>query len=203
MNDVHAYDNQDRVIFARRFALWMSLGAILMMFAGFTSAYIVKKADATSWTIFSIPKVFYLSTLLIISSSITLWIGQRAFNKAKIERYRLMVGITFVLGVAFLICQVLGWFDLLNDQIFMTQQISGAFFYVISGAHALHVMGGVVILLISLLSISRKIKDPLYDLTMKVSPMRKMRVEMVATYWHFVDFLWIYLFLFLLYNHSY
>lgn len=198
-----AFDTRktDKVIFARRFALWMSLGTILMMFAGFTSAYIVKKADTASWTVFQIPSIFYVSTALIILSSVTLWLAHRSFKRGDLVQYRNLLTATLALGIGFVICQYLGWKDLVGQGIIMTEEISGAFFYVLSGVHLAHVAGGIIVLLVSLVAVVKKLKDPVYELTQEVSPMRKMRVEMVATYWHFVDFLWIYLFLFLLYNH--
>lgn len=197
---LHTSEPEKR-LFAKRFALWISLGTILMMFAGFTSAYIVKKADASSWTNFQIPSIFYVSTILIVMSSITLWLAHRNFNRNKLARYQQLLFATFLLGIGFVVCQFLGWQKLVDRGIIMTEEISGAFFYVISGVHAAHVIGGVLVLLISFIGVVRNRRNPVYDITQQVSPKRKMRVELVATYWHFVDFLWIYLFLFLLYNH--
>jgi cytochrome c oxidase subunit III len=174
---------------------------MMMMFAGFTSAYIVKKADSSDWVNFPLPNVFYLSTLLIVLSSITLHIGIRYFKKQDLKGYRRFLGLTLLLGILFIVFQIVGWVQLKHEGIEMAEVISGAFFYVISGTHALHVLGGILILLISLVGISKKIKDPVYDVTMQISPQRLFKVSLVATYWHFVDGLWIYLFFFLLYNH--
>lgn len=193
---------ENQVFFAKRFALWLGIASMTMMFAGFTSAYIVKKADTSDWANFPIPSIFFISTVLILLSSLTMHLSRRSFNKDDVIGYRKYLLLTLILGTGFLVSQIIGWRQLVDEGILLQTQVSGAFFYVISGTHALHVLGGIVILLISLFRINRKIKDPVYDLTMAVSPIRKFRVDLVNTYWHFVDVLWIYLFLFLLYNHS-
>ena len=191
---------ESKEFFAKRFGLWLSIGAMIMMFAGFTSAFIVKKGDAANWTTFTFPVHFYISTLLILMSSATMHFAYRAFKNNRLLDYKKLLLTTLVLGTGFIITQVLGWSRLVADGIILTEEVSGAFFYVISGTHAVHVLGGLVILMISFFGIRAKLKNPVYDLTMDVSPKRKFRVELVATYWHFVDALWIYLFLFLLYN---
>lgn len=192
--------HEEKQLFARKFALWIALGAILMMFAGLTSAYIVKKADSTVWTNFSIPDIFYISTLVIILSSATMLGAQRAFRKGFVIKYRNLLLFTFGLGSLFLVLQIDGWMQLKAQGIDMIEEISGAFFYVISGAHAVHILGGLVMLLIMILKISRSIKKEKIDTYL--TPARKLNVTLMATYWHFIGFLWIYIFLFLIYNHN-
>lgn len=191
----------DKKYFAQRFGLWVAIVSITMMFAAFTSAYIVKRADTMAWTPFSMPKMFYLSTALILVSSFFMWRATRAFKHNELRTYRRSLALTLLFGTAFVISQVLGWLELVNNDLFLNKQVSVAFFYIISGAHAAHVAGGLVIILISWWMVSRKMRDPVYTLTMEVSPERKFKVDLVATYWHFVDLLWIYLFIFLLVNH--
>jgi len=191
----------DRKFFAQRFGLWVAIVSITMMFAGFTSAYIVKRADSINWTQFSMPGMFFISTVLILASSYCMWRATRSFKHDNLRAYRNNLLLTLVLGVGFVIAQVLGWFQLVNNELFLDRHVSAAFFYVISGTHAAHVAGGIVILAISHWSVSRKMHNPVYTLTMELSPARKFKVELVATYWHFVDLLWIYLFVFLLVNH--
>lgn len=196
----HPYETQS--FQAKRFLLWLAIGSMVMMFAGFTSAYIVKKADAGSWTQFQLPVQFYISTAIILISSVFMFRAGRAFKQGLLKKYKTYLLVTLLFGIGFLIAQVAGWVSLVGQGIVMKEEVSGAFLYVISGAHAIHVLGGVIILLVSYLKVSRKLRNPLYDLTLEISPDRKFRVELSAIYWHFVDILWIYLFLFLLYNHS-
>ena len=193
---------ENKLFFAKRFGLYLGIASMMMMFAGFTSAYIVKKADAATWTTFALPIHFYLSTAMIMLSSVTMHFAYRAFKNNHLKNYKRLLFATTVLGTGFIIAQITGWLRLNYEGIIMQEEISGAFLYVISGMHALHVLVGLLILVISYWSISRKLRNPIYDLTMDVSPKRKFRVELVATYWHFVDALWLYLFIFLLYNQS-
>ncbi len=191
---------EEKQLFARKFALWIALGAILMMFAGLTSAYIVKKADSGSWTNFEIPKIFYLSTLVIILSSVTMLMAQRAFKRSQFVRYRNYLVATLILGVSFLFLQVTGWMELKAQGIDMIEEISGAFFYVISGTHAAHILGGLIILIVMIAHIQQRLSKK--DASDYFTPARKLNVTLMVTYWHFIGFLWIYIFLFLLYNHT-
>lgn len=190
-----------RKYYAQRFGLWVAIASIVLMFAGFTSAYIVKRADSVNWTHFSIPTVFIISTVLILVSSYFMWRATRSYKQERLKVYRQNLMLTLVFGIGFVVSQVIGWLELANDELFINTHVSAAFFYVISGAHAAHVLGGIVILLVSYWSVSRKMRNPVYGLTLELSPGRKLKVDLVATYWHFVDLLWIYLFIFLLVNH--
>ena len=109
-----------------------------------------------------------------------------AFKKYNQNAYRIWLFITFILGSTFLIGQYMGWQQLDRGGIHLNGNPSGSFVYVISGAHAAHILGGVIILFISLLR----------ALFMRFNPNRLVNVQIMATYWHFVDVLWIYLFIF-------
>lgn len=189
-------------IYAQRFALWLAIASMVMMFAGLTSAYIVKKADAENWITFALPTVFLASTVVIVLSSVTMHLAMISFKRNKLHQYRLLMGITLLLGLAFIGLQYAGWRDLVGQGFYLAREVSSDFFYVISGAHAAHVLGGCAILLASYLGIHRKLKTLNKSITDPVSEARKFRVELVATYWHFVDVLWIYLYVFLVYNNA-
>ena len=178
-NKIHPY----------KMLLWVGLGSIVMMFAGLTSAYIVKKSQA-NWLEFELPKLFYISTLVILISSFTI---QKAVKKAKageLAQYRGFLSVTAILGLAFVILQVRGFQALEASNVALTgarSNSAGSFLLVITGLHLLHLVGGVIALVvISLRSASAK-----------SSSNQVLPVELVATYWHFVDILWIYLFVFL------
>ncbi len=171
-----------------KFALWISLASILMMFAAFTSAYVVRKA-AGNWLDYEIPGVFYLSTIVIILSSITLHGAYLNFNKQKETLYKSLLGATFVLGLLFIILQYQGWMTLFGLGIELSGNPSGSFFYVISGVHAAHVLGGLAVLFVALIHA--------FGLPFVPSLRRKLRLELSLHYWHFVDLLWIYLLIFL------
>jgi cytochrome c oxidase subunit 3 len=169
--------------------LWVGLGSIVMMFAGLTSAYIVKKSQA-NWLEFELPKLFYISTLVILISSFTIQMAVKKAKAGEWAQYRGFLSVTAILGLAFVILQVRGFQALEASNVALTgtrSNSAGSFLLVITGLHLLHLVGGVIALVvISLRSASAK-----------SSSNQVLPVELAATYWHFVDLLWIYLFVFL------
>jgi len=170
-----------------KFTLWIAIGSITMMFAGFTSAYIVKSNQA-GWQPVQMPKIFFLSTVLIIASSITVYLAQKAMGNREAAKYRTLLTATAVLGLAFVVTQFIGFSELWAQKITLRESIAGSFFYIIAGVHGLHVVGGIVALFVLLLR-TYSSKKKFYS----TAP-----VETAALYWHFVDLLWIYLFVFFL-----
>ena len=175
-------------IHPKKFALWVACASILMMFAAFTSAYIVRQA-AGNWLEFRLPDLFYFNTVVILLSSILLHGSFKAFRKGNARRYRALMAGAFLCGTAFLALQYQAWLSLEEIGVGLTTNPSGSFVYVISGVHAAHVLGGLGALLVAMLHA--------FLLPYKVTPARKLRFEMTTIYWHFVDFLWIYLLLFM------
>jgi len=170
-----------------KFVLWVAMGSLIMMFAGLTSAFIVK-SNQVGWKSVTLPSVFWLSTLAIVLSSGSVQLALRCFREREMARYRVWMGITLVLGVVFIGLQWSGFMDLWAQEITFRGSGAGQFLYVIFGLHALHVVGGVVALSVLLAkAFFGRIK--IYS---------SVPVEIAATYWHFVDLLWIYLLLFFL-----
>lgn len=176
-------------IHPKKFALWVACGGIIMMFVSLTSAYMVRKAGG-NWLEFPMPKIFIGSTVVIIISSITLHLSYLAFKHGNAAQYKGFLLTTFVLGIAFLILQYQGWVALSSIGIELNTNPSGSFVYAISGIHAAHILGGITALIIALLNA--------FSLKYQVTPARKLRFELTLTYWHFVDILWVYLFIFFL-----
>lgn len=170
-----------------KFTLWVAMGSLIMMFAGLTSAFIVK-SNQVGWKSVTLPSVFWLSTVAIVLSSGTVYLALRGFKEREMARYRLWMGVTLVLGILFVALQWNGFMVLWAQQITFRGSGAGQFLYVIFGLHALHVIGGVVVLSVLLAkAFFGRIK--IYS---------SIPVEIAATYWHFVDLLWIYLLLFFL-----
>jgi len=170
-----------------KFTLWVGIGSILMMFAGLTSAYIVKRNQA-NWTSFELPVMFWVSTAAIVLSSVTLYLASKAFKERAMSRYRMLMVATLGLGVLFIILQVAGFKQLWNEGITLQSNVAYSFLYVIVGIHAAHVIGGIITLIVmSLKAFSKKTRS--YS---------AVPVDLISTYWHFVDALWIYLLIFLL-----
>ena len=174
-------------IHPHKFTLWVAIGSIVMMFAGLTSAYIVKR-DQPNWVGFEMPRIFWYSTAIILVSSATIHFALRNFKEREMRRYRTLMLITMLLGLAFVGCQLLGFGKLWSKGVDFRGSGAGQFLYVIAGLHAVHVLGGIVVLVIQWIKSQRK----------KVRSYASTPVEVAATYWHFVDLLWVYLFVFFL-----
>lgn len=175
-------------IHPHKFTLWVAMGSIVMMFAALTSAYIVKK-NQSSWLEFDLPQIFWYSTAVILISSVTMHLSAKAFKAREMGRYRTLITLTAALGVLFITLQWLGFQSLEARNIALTgpkSNSAASFLFVITGLHMLHVLGGVIALLVIFIRA--------YSVKLKNYSSRP--IELVATYWHFVDVLWIYLFIF-------
>lgn len=173
----------------KKFAMWLFLGSVMMLFAAFTSAYIVRQAEG-NWLYFELPQLFYTTTVVILLSSVTMQWAYFAAKKDNLETAKTMIALTTVLGFGFLVGQLLGWKELVSNSIYFVGNPSGSFIYVITGLHGLHVVSAIVYLVIILVSVFR----------LKIHSRNLAPIEMCATYWHFLGGLWLYLFVFLLLN---
>jgi cytochrome c oxidase subunit 3 len=180
---------QNTKIHPYKMLLWVGLGSIVMMFAGLTSAYIVKKSQA-NWLEFDLPNLFWFSTLVILVSSFTIQMAVKKAKAGEMAQYRGFLSVTAILGLTFIILQIRGFQALELNNVALTgarSNSAGSFLLVIAGLHLLHLVGGVIAIAV----ISLK------ALAAKSSTNQVLSVELVASYWHFVDILWIYLFVFL------
>ncbi|HEX4957054.1 MAG TPA: cytochrome c oxidase subunit 3 [Lacibacter sp.] len=187
MEKVMSERTTNKKMHPHKFTLWVAIGSITMMFAGFTSAYIVKSNQA-GWQPVQMPKIFFLSTLLILLSSGTIYLAYRALKNRETGKYKNLVSLTALLGLGFVITQFIGFNELWQQNITFKESVAGAFFYIITGVHALHVVGGVIALLVIFVR-AFSTQTKYYSTT---------PVEIAGIYWHFVDILWIYLFMFFL-----
>jgi cytochrome c oxidase subunit III len=174
-------------IHQHKFALWVAIGSIIMMFAAFTSAYIIRRS-AGNWLEFRLPDVFFYNTAVILLSSITLHSSYTAFKKGKEGLYKGLLVLTFFLGLLFVVLQYKGWLDMNAIGASFTANPSSSFIYVISGLHAAHIIGGLAALTTAMIHA--------FYLPFKPTEKREQRFELVVQYWHFVDVLWIYLIVF-------
>jgi cytochrome c oxidase subunit III len=178
---------QRKKIHPHKFTLWIGIAGMLMMFAGFTSAYIIKRNQA-KWVSFDLPVVFWISTVAILLSSLTIYLAGRSFKERQMAKYRSLMTATVILGILFIVLQAVGFKQLWNAGVTLTGNVSYSFLYVIVAAHAAHVAGGIVALIVLFAKAFR----------VKVRTYNSVPVEVVSTYWHFVDALWIYLLVFLI-----
>lgn len=179
-------NDQKKRIHPHKFTMWVAIGSIVMMFAGLTSAYIIRSNQA-NWLSFELPLAFWYSTAAIIISSVTIWLSERAFKNREMVKYRQFLIGTLVMGILFIVLQVIGFSQLWDQGMTLTKNVSVSFLYPIVGLHALHVVGGVIALAVMFLKgFNRSNRN--YS---------AIPIEIVSTYWHFVDLLWIYLLIFL------
>lgn len=180
---------QRKKIHPHKFTLWVALGSIIMMFAGLTSAFIVKGGQP-NWVTVEMPMVFYYSTGVILLSSLTIQLALKSFKERSMRQYRRLVTVTAALGMIFVALQVIGFEQLWDRGIDFRGSGAGQFLYIIFGLHALHVLGGVVALLVMFIR----------AYSSKVRNYNPVSIELASTYWHFVDLLWIYLFVFFMFS---
>ena len=178
-------NEQRKKIHPHKFTLWVGLASIIMMFAGLTSAYIVKR-DAPNWTSFTMPRAFWYSTAVILLSSLTVQMALKAFKEREMQRYRNMITLTTILGVIFVMLQWMGFRQIWNSGVSFKGSGGGQFLYIIAGLHALHVLAGIIALVILFIK----------AFGTRTRSYNSVPVELMSTYWHFVDLLWIYLFIF-------
>ena len=178
-------NEQRKKIHTHKFTLWVALRSIIMMFAGLTSAYVVKR-DQPGWTTFFIPRAFWYSTPAIVISSLTIQMALKAFKDREMLRYRNLMTLTAVLGMLFILLQWIGFRTIWASGINFHGSGGGQFLYVIAGLHAVHVLGGIIPLLIMVGK----------SYASKIRSYNSVPVEIMSTYWHFVDLLWLYLLIF-------
>ncbi len=164
----------------------VGLAGILMFFMALTSAYIVRKGISLDWQTFTLPKILWLNTLVLLASSVTIERARRELNQSNLENFRYWWALTTVLGLLFLGGQFLAWRQLAAAGVYLVSNPSSSFFYVLTAAHGMHLLGGIVALLFVGWRNFRRAHIE-----------RSTATEVTAIYWHFMDGLWVFLLLLL------
>ena len=169
--------------------LWMAIISMCMIFGGLTSAYTVRRGDP-GWLTFDLPKIFYISTIIIIASSFSMLFALQSAKKDNFSGIKIGMVLTLILGIGFVICQFMAWKALVAQGIFIGGNGSnpaGSFLYVISGAHLAHLAGGICMLIFVCI---KSFKELYHSKNL-------LGLQLCSIFWHFLDLLWVYLFLFL------
>ena len=174
-----------------RIGMWVALASVTMMFTSLSSAYIVRANTANDWVSLPMPRVLIVSTILILASSVTLELARRKLKASLTKAYTQWVIVTVVLGIGFLASQLFAWQQLKAWGLYLQTNPHSSFFYLLTGAHAVHLAGGLIGLSFLWLR-SRSVTSEAAVLTK-----RQASTDAVTIYWHFMDALWIYLFLLL------
>ena len=174
-----------------RIGMWVALASIAMMFTSLSSAYIVRSGGAKDWVPIAMPRVLFASTALILISSVTLEIARRSLRRSLHNAYAKYVLLTALLGIGFLASQLIAWRQLAAQGVYVASHPHSSFFYLLTGAHAVHLVGGLLALTFLWLRSRRQVVEP------ALVAKRQGAADAVTIYWHFMDGLWIYLFLLL------
>ena len=167
--------------------MWVAMAAILMMFAALSSAYIVRAASSNDWRPLAIPPTLWVSTVLIVVSSVCLEIARRKL-KREANSTRLWFSISAALGLGFLVSQLFAWQQLVQQGIYVATNPHSSFFYLLTATHAVHLFGGLMALLYLAIRKLPRAKDNI------AVAKGQATADVVTLYWHFMDVLWIYVF---------
>ena len=174
-----------------RIGMWVALASILMLFTALSSAYIVRAASANDWQPLRMPRVLLLSTALIIVSSITLEFARRKLKSGEQNVHQSLLVLTTLLGLGFLGSQLFAWKQLAQQGIYVSSNPHSSFFYLLTATHGVHLLGGLAGLMFLTLRSRLRTDDEL------ATAKSQAQTDAVSLYWHFMDVLWIYLFLLL------
>ena len=176
-----------------RIGVWVAISSILMLFVALTSSYIVRSASGNDWQRIAMPKVLWLSTALILTSSITMAVSRRSLKRQSDAGYGRWLAITVALGLAFMASQIVAWRQLVRQGAYLASNPYNSFFYLFTAAHGLHLMGGILALTYLLIR-TRKRRD-----TVEGELRRIGAADAATIYWHFMDGLWVALFMLLIF----
>ncbi len=178
-----------------RIGVMAGIASILMMFLALVSAYIIRAGlpGSTDWKPIPLPVFAWVSTVLIVLSSVTIAFARRAQAKQLEKAYRSWLLVTLALGLCFIGSQLLTWRQFVAQGVYMSSNPHSSFFYVLTGLHGLHLLGGILALTYLIAFTGREQKKSFAS----VEGRRRSLTEVVGLYWHFMDGLWVFLFLLL------
>ncbi|MGI4749554.1 MAG: cytochrome c oxidase subunit 3 [Janthinobacterium lividum] len=186
-------DNKERInLQPKKFSMWLFIITSFMLFAAFTSGFIVyTQGSADKGIKILLPHTFIYSTLVIMLSSVTMYLAFRAAKQLQFAKQRQFLWLTLILGISFFGLQFYAWSLLVKMGVYLINpNASQSFIYIFTGVHLVHILAGLILVINSLVG-SYQNNPPVKNL---------FRLEMTSIFWHFVDILWIYLYVFLLLN---
>ena len=180
-----------------RIGMWVALASIMMLFTALTSAYIVRAGISNDWRPIGVPPFVWVSTALLFGSSVTMTLAKRTLHRqGNVGRFRGLLFATLLLGLGFVGAQLLAWRELVAAGVYISTNPHSSFFYVLTGLHGLHIAGGILGLNYLLFRVSRREASE-GDAARIAAVKQRAATDVVALYWHFMDLLWIFLFLLL------
>jgi cytochrome c oxidase subunit 3 len=159
------------------------LAASTMVFAAFTSAFVVRRGLSDDWASFPKPPVLFVNTAVLLASSVVLDLSRRALKARDRSKFNLYWTVATALGILFLLGQALAWRQMKDAGFFMATNPSSSFFYVLTASHAFHLLGGVAAL----------VYVDVKALRLELGPAKRTAIDVTAIFWHFLDGIWVYL----------
>jgi len=193
-------DERNFLIHPQQIIVYLLLAGITALFLGFSFSYLYNRIQ-TGMEPVNLPPLFYFNTLLLIGASFILVKAKRFYLDDETSKYQTMLVIAFVLTLCFLVFQIMAWQQLLDNNISLTHNNLASYMYVISGLHFAHVVGGLPFLGYFIWQSIKHMKEPVTVLIYFSDPAKKRKLNLLTTYWHFLDILWIYLIVFFLANY--
>lgn len=180
--------------------LTLVLMGVTALFFAFSAAYLYSRVQNGVPPI-KLPNLFYLNTIVLLASSGTMLLAKRAYLNDETDRYQLMLGGTIFLTIIFLFSQLFAWQNLFNQQIFVNYSNTASYVYVISVLHFAHVVAGLPFLVFFLWVAIKRMKEPVSVLVYFSDPEKRLKLNLLTKYWHYLDGLWVYLVLFFWLNY--
>lgn len=187
---------------ALRMILYMAMASITMFFAVTTSALLLKKADVLNWAQFPLPSVFVISTVIAVISSVAFYFTYKLYQAKKFTAYRWMLLLSALISIAFVVSQLIGFQSLKSMGMPLNGNVSGSFVYFLAIVHGLHIVFGLMVVAVVGLRSYLARKSMQFEGAGNVNPRRVLGLELLTAYWHFVNVLWVYLFLFFYFNYQ-
>ncbi len=180
LTDTHDLGVSRRASFT---GLWVLLAASTMVFAAFTSAFVVRRGLSDDWTTLHKPPILFFNTVVLLASSVVLDLSRRALKAGDRTRFNVWWTIATALGILFLVGQGFAWYLLKEAGVYVSTNPSSSFFYVLTAAHAFHLLGGVAAL----------VYVDVQALRLRLGPAKRTAIDVTAIFWHFLDGIWLYL----------
>ena len=194
------HDRQAMIFHPYNVMLVLVLFSITALFLSFSVAYIYTRVQNGGDPV-KLPWLFLFNTLILLGSSYTMHLAIKAYKADQTEAYQKTLQATLILSVLFLFSQMVAWYQLFSNNVFIHSSNASGYLYVISGLHFLHVIGGIPFLAVFLYQAKKYMVEPVSVLIYFSDPDRRLRLRLITLYWHFLDALWIYLVIFFFVNY--
>ncbi len=176
------------------------MASIVILFIGLAYGYIFTMGS--NWIEFRLPKIFWLSTVCIILVSLFLRKTLKYYDNDQPANLKRVIVAALFFAVLFVYCQILGWAKLIDQGIILETSPSGTYLYILTGLHVVHVLVGIIFLIVAVVRAYLNTTNEISSLLFFSDPVKRTRLKLLNTYWHTIDFLWLFLFLTFLFQHA-